>query len=70
MAKAKLKGDIRLFCRDCGKEQPYSRLADSSIPNTVKTISSQCPECNGGDFSEEIWLDVAGREVSQDDLLR
>lgn len=62
----KLKGDIRLYCRDCGKEQTYSRSIDDAIPNSVKTISSQCPECNGGDFSEEIWLDLAGREIDHE----
>lgn len=61
----KLKGAIRLYCRDCGKEMHYERDIDDAIPNNVKTIESQCPECNGGDFSEEVWLDVTGREIDQ-----
>lgn len=60
---AKLKGDITLICRDCGLTQPYARCIDDAIPNSVKTIVSRCPECNGGDFGSEVWLDVIGREI-------
>lgn len=60
---AKLKGAIRLICSDCGLEQDYERTIDDNIPNCVKTIVSKCPECNGGDFGSEMWLDVIGREI-------
>ena len=59
----KLKGDITLICSGCGKSMPYARDIDDAIPNCVKTIVSQCPECNGGDFGSETWLDVTGREI-------
>ncbi len=60
---AKLRGSIRLICSGCGKEQDYDRDIDDDIPSCVKTIVSQCPECNGGDFGSEVWLDVVGREI-------
>jgi hypothetical protein len=43
----------------------YPREIDCGIPNSVKTIVSICPNCDDGDFHDEVWLDVLNREVPQ-----
>lgn len=61
----RLRGTIRLICPSCGKEGEYERAIDPAIPDKVKTIKVACPECNGGDFGTEVWLDVCGNEIDQ-----
>lgn len=63
-------GTIRLYCWECGVEVDCERASDPTIPDRVCTIESRCPECVGGDFSEEVWLDVTGREVPQTEEAR
>lgn len=61
----RLRGAVRLVCRDCGNEKDYDRSIDPNIPNECKMILSECPGCNAGDFGTEVWLDVRGCEIDQ-----
>lgn len=55
---------IRLRCRRCSREMNYERSIDPDVPPTVTLIvSSQCDQCDNGDFGTETWYDENDREV-------
>lgn len=56
---------VTLKCKKCSLTRRV--IKEKTDPEGTATILLQCPECNGGDFDEPVFLDAAGKEIPYKD---